>query len=244
MSERNTISQEQLQAFVDGQLDSQDKAGVLLALEASDELRMEVADLRRLKDMVCVAYDEVPEPGLQPIDSPRTGRLALAASVGALAMLLATQLVQWALRDGSPDNPPTVTTVTLDSARASLAAGDPELVMFHISTSDDRVGAELLDQVELVAGQYRRWGRSLRIVVIANNEGLRLYQVGHSRNERRIYELFTRFDNITFAACGTTLNRLTRSGDPVQLLPQTILVDSGVVEIAKRQKEGWKYIRI
>jgi intracellular sulfur oxidation DsrE/DsrF family protein len=244
MNSQNNISQEQLEAFVDGQLDAPDKERVLLALEQSEKLRTQVAELRRLKDLVRLAYDEVPEPLPKSIASPPIGGYAAAAAVGALAMLAVTQLIAWNWQGKSSPGEHTIATGPTDPAQTSLAAGDPELVMFHISTSDDRVGAELLDQVELVASQYRQWGRALRVVVVANNEGLRLYQVGHSQNERRIRELFARYDNITFAACGNTLQRLAGSGDRIQLLPQAMVVDSGVAEIARRQKQGWKYIRI
>ena len=244
MSESNSISEEQLHAFVDGQLDGSEQAHVLLALEASDELRAKVAGLRRLKDMVRLAYDDVPLPHARPIVVPRIGGYALAAAAGALITLAVGQLISWNWSSESLHDSRVMTTGPTDASLASFSAGDPEMVMFHISNADDQVAAELLDQVELVASQYRRWGRSLRIVVIANNEGLRLYQIGHKRNERRIEKLFARYDNITFAACGNTLDRLSRAGDPVQLLPQAIVVDSGVAEIARRQKQGWRYIRI
>ncbi|MDH3452381.1 MAG: hypothetical protein OEN20_08170, partial [Gammaproteobacteria bacterium] len=187
---------------------------------------------------------DVPLPHARPIVVPRIGGYALAAAAGALITLAVGQLISWNWSSESLHDSRVMTTGPTDASLASFSAGDPEMVMFHISNADDQVAAELLDQVELVASQYRRWGRSLRIVVIANNEGLRLYQIGHKRNERRIEKLFARYDNITFAACGNTLDRLSRAGDPVQLLPQAIVVDSGVAEIARRQKQGWRYIRI
>ena len=52
MSNRNHVSEEHLEAFVDGQLDVPDKARVLLALERSQALREQVAELRHLKDLV------------------------------------------------------------------------------------------------------------------------------------------------------------------------------------------------
>ena len=201
--------------------------------------------LRRLKDMVRLAYDDVPEPLPRSIASAPVGGYALAAAVGALAMLAVTQLMTWNWNGIPSSRPDTATTAPVEPGQLSLTAGHPELLMFHITSSDDRVGAELLDQVELVANQYRQWGRQLRVVVVANNEGLRLYQVGQSQaNAHRIRELFARYDNVTFAACGNTLQRLTGSGDPIRLLPQALVVDSGVAEIARRQQQGWKYIRI
>jgi len=241
---RNDIAQEQLEAFVDGELDASEKSRVLLALDASAELRAQVAELRRVKDLVRLAYDDVPEPLPRLATARPIGGYALAAATGALMMLAVTQLIAWGWNGDSSPDAHTVASNSADAAHAFPVTGNPELVMFHISTSDDRIGSELLDQVELIAGQYRRWGRTLRVVVVANNEGLRLFQAGRSSNEGRIRELFARYDNITFAACGNTLQRLTSSGDPLRLLPQAIVVDSGIAEIARRQKQGWKYIRI
>lgn len=241
---RNDIAEEQLEAFVDGELEASEKSRVLLALDASAELRAQVAELRRLKDLVRLAYDDVPEPLPRSATARPIGGYALAAAAGALIMLAITQLIAWGWNGGQTPGTQTMASSSADSTQAFAGTGNPELVMFHISTSDDRVGSELLDQVELIADQYRRWGRTLRVVVVANNEGLRLFQAGRSPNEGRIRELFARYDNITFAACGNTLQRLTSSGDPLPLLPQAIVVDSGIAEIARRQKQGWKYIRI
>ena len=120
----------------------------------------------------------------------------------------------------------------------------PEQVLFHLSSGDQQDGQELLDQVELVASHYEKTGQDLRIIVVTNNEGLRLYQAGYSDHAGRIQELYARYDNIVFAACGTTLGKRISTGEEVELLPEVIVVDSGVAEITRRQQQGWKYIRI
>jgi len=158
-------------------------------------------------------------------------------------MLVATQLLGWFPSNRAPNSAASLAVAPVDLP-AQLVSDGPELVMFHISTADEQAATLLLDQVELVATRFRTSRRALRVVVIANNQGLQLYRALQSSQAQRIRQLFARFDNITFAACGTTLARLTDSGDAPRLLPQAIVVDSGVAEIARRQKQGWKYIRI
>ncbi len=238
-------SDQQLEAFVDGQLCHSDRAAVLIAMDESVEIRAKVADLRQLKDIINLAYHDKLDSIVRPVNSIRNfAGFATAAVAGALAMLLFIQLYS-----GYEQAEPVLNNRHLADAPADvnsplLNSGVSEQVLFHISGNDDLMAYELLDQVELVARQYRRWGRALRIIVIANNEGLRMYQVGRSSHANRIRDLYARYDNIVFAACGATLKRFAESDELPELLPQAIVVDSGVAEIARRQLQGWKYIRI
>ena len=240
-----SIPNQQLDAFVDGQLDQNDRVEILDAMGGSGEIRNRVAETRRLKDLVRLAYQD------QRAQSKRSSRPqtkytshVVAAVLGALSMLFLIQLInspaefgpslmdmEMAGRGGNPEFAP-----------AQLRM--PEQVLFHLSSGDQQDGRELLNQVELVASEYEKTGRDLRIIVVTNNEGLRLYQAGYSDHADRIHELYARYDNIIFAACGTTLGKRIMTGEKVELLPEVIVVDSGVAEITRRQQQGWKYIRI
>ena len=60
----------------------------------------------------------------------------------------------------------------------------------------------------------------------------------------RIAELSAQYDNLSFAACKNTINQMRISkGLHIELIPQVKLIDSGIVNVIKRQKQGWNYIR-
>jgi len=77
------LSDEQLNAFVDGQLDADEKSRILSALNADDELSRRACELHRLHDLVQHAYDLPPSASnRQPVNTQRRGwRQAVAAAV-------------------------------------------------------------------------------------------------------------------------------------------------------------------
>jgi len=239
------IPNQQLDAFVDGQLDQNDRIEILDAMGGSGEIRDRVADTRRLKDLVRLAYqDQKAQSSRSSQPQTKYTSHVVAAVLGALSMLFLMQLI----------NSPAEFGRSLKNTEMAGGEGGteftparlqmPEQVLFHLSSGDQQDGQELLDQVEMVASHYEKTGRDLRVIVVTNNEGLRLYQAGYSDHADRIRELYARYDNIVFAACGTTLGKRIRTGEEVELLPEVIVVDSGVAEIVRRQQQGWKYIRI
>jgi hypothetical protein len=228
-----SIPDHQLDAFVDDELDADDRAAVLAGLKRSESAQARVNETRQLKDLLRLAYrDEKPEP--RPPARRNRSLPAIAALLGVIAVTASLSLQR------SETRPAAAETRYAGIATAPVVA---ERVLFHLSSDDRQAALELLDQVELVATAYAREERDLRILVITNNEGLRLYQAGDNLPARRIRELYRRFDNIVFAACGTTL-RKQAAGARIELLPEVIVIDSGVAEIARRQFEGWKYIQI
>jgi intracellular sulfur oxidation DsrE/DsrF family protein len=240
-----SIPDQQLDAFVDDQLDQQDRLEILVAMANSDEIKTRVAESRRLKDLLRLAYpDQRPGANQSPSRPLKYSSQLGAAVLGALAMFFVMQMIKpLASFDTAPGNMELAETAG-DIKSRPVSTPTPDQVLFHLSSGDQQLGQELLDQVELVASQYASTGRDLRILVVTNNEGLRHYQVGYSRHTERIHELYARYDNIVFAACGTTLGKYQGAGESAVLLPEVIVVDSGIAEITRRQQQGWKYIRI
>ena len=57
--------------------------------------------------------------------------------------------------------------------------------------------------------------------------------------------LNARYDNLRFAACGKTLERLRREqGADITVLPAAVVIKSAVSLVTRRQQEGWAYIKI
>ena len=80
--------------------------------------------------------------------------------------------------------------------------------------------------------------------VVANNQGLNLLRIGKSQVSEQIKRLVNRYENLSFAACGKTMERWQGEGEQVTIVPEAIIVRSGVVFIARRQQQGWNYIKV
>ena len=49
---------------------------------------------------------------------------------------------------------------------------------------------------------------------------------------------------IQFSACNNTRTAMEKAeGHPIELLPESTVVPSGVVQIMQRQEAGWSYVR-
>jgi intracellular sulfur oxidation DsrE/DsrF family protein len=60
----------------------------------------------------------------------------------------------------------------------------------------------------------------------------------------RIKNFAASFDNISFAACGNTMKKMSKKeGKAISVFDFAKKVDSGIVQIMKRQDQGWHYLR-
>jgi len=62
MSHDDKFSDEQIQAFVDDEIDTHDRAEIMEAVRNDEELACRVCELLQLKDSVSLAYREPPQP--------------------------------------------------------------------------------------------------------------------------------------------------------------------------------------
>ena len=62
MKKGDYISEEQLNAFVDGELESEEKSSLFSAAEVSPELDQRLCQQHKLKELIQLAYRDVPEP--------------------------------------------------------------------------------------------------------------------------------------------------------------------------------------
>lgn len=93
---RPPSSYEMLVSFADGQLDADDRELVLTLLDMDADLSREVWELRKLKDMVDLSYQELPDLLMAPPGAPSRRprpRLVSVLPVAALAILVSLLLL-------------------------------------------------------------------------------------------------------------------------------------------------------
>lgn len=117
-------------------------------------------------------------------------------------------------------------------------------VLIHVSQANAAHSPETLDEIENLVRYYREQHQSARVEVVINASGLDLVRVDTTRFAERIRRMQRDYDNLTFAACQNTIDRLKREhGIAARLLPGVTVIDSGVAQIMRRQQQGWAYIR-
>ncbi|HFE31672.1 MAG TPA: hypothetical protein ENJ17_00025 [Gammaproteobacteria bacterium] len=230
------VSDELLNSFVDHQLTSEERQEILSRLKRDRVLSDRVCELQHLKEMTRLAFDDIPPSRLpkRVIEEPRSlPRMVAAAAIFCLGLLLGmVGLPQWG--NGEDRNGQT----------ASARNDSLTKVLVHLSSADEAAALNTLGNLEQMLAEYRSKGEPVLVEVIANGGGVKLLGPDTPAIAERIAHLSASYDNLSFAACRNTIEQLQLTeGARIQLLPEVKLIDSGVVEVIRRQRDGWAYIR-
>jgi len=308
MSQEKRFSDEFLNAFVDNQIAAEEKSRAYVEIHQDEELNRQVCELRKLHDLVQLAYREPPAPPVHTITGSNSGRARLRFGVAAsflmtLGIILGSQIRvpepaitpqailapstvtphtsqvataassrQSSLRTNpnktkvvaktapkqlavAPTaNPQEVTPVATAVAPTELApvAAQSEIsgnaqtkVLIHLARDDNTQLSHALDDIEGLLKHYREANLNARVEVVVNGGGLALVRTDTSAFAERIQRLQQEYDNLTFAACQNTIDRLRHDkGIIVRLLPGVVTIDSGMAEIMRRQNQGWTYVQV
>ena len=240
MSREQKFSDEFLNAFVDDQLSPDEKSRVYPQITGDQALSREVCELRKLRDLVRLAYNDVePQaPSAHALPRRHTG-LGLAA---ALAVVL-SGVIGWVLHERVA---PTDTNVQAGtpSRLPALNPNEPVKIVVHLSEDEPAHVRQVLDDVEGLLQLYRANARSARVEVVMNGEGLSLVRADTSAAPERVRRMQKEYDNLSFVACQNAIDRLKRDqGIVAKLLPGVVVIDSGMAQLMRRQQQGWAYIQ-
>ncbi|GMR21027.1 MAG: hypothetical protein BMS9Abin36_1625 [Gammaproteobacteria bacterium] len=249
------ISDEFISAFVDDQLTSEEKAEAYQAIHNDSEANTRVCDLRKIRDLLQLAYKT---PPVLPVCSTRpkqkslfSGNIAAGIAAG-VALVLGVSLGFQLNSDSSHvasapvDTGVRTAAYTSDDNTSTMVATSGQVnILIQLNSGDRAHIEESLNEVESVLNYYREIGQSARVEVITNGDGLTLLRKDISPFAERVKSMQREYDNLTFVACQNTINRLNaEQGITVQLIPGTVVIDSAVAQIMRRQQQGWAYIQV
>jgi intracellular sulfur oxidation DsrE/DsrF family protein len=249
MNDKVKISDEMLNAFVDGQLTTEEKEQLYVSLTKDDDLKKTICELRSCKDLVQLAYQQPPaSPGgfNDNNGSSASGSRHWATGIAASILLAVGAVIGWQFGSVtsndliySASNAHTATSVK------AMADDNSTKVLFHLNSRDPEKVREALEELEGVLKFYKRTGQNARIEMITNGGGIDLLRSDTSPYPDRVLALQEQYPNLTFVTCQNTIDRLKEErGVTAQLLPGTVVIDSGVAQIMRRQREGWAYIQV
>ena len=239
MSTQDEYSQEQLSAFVDNELDSNERASILTAAQHDKSLSEEIEALHQYNDLIKLAYHDVisdKKPDQLPYSSfSRYSRISIAASI----LLVFGIIIGWQL---------TAMTTNHTNPIQSLSQLDPSRfkqnkILIHINAMDrDRID-KALTKTELLLQNAKQLGKPLQLEIVVNASGINMLRTG-SPYSQRIHSITQQYDNVSFMACGFAMeNMRMKEGSEIKLLPEAKKVDAALEEILRRLKSGWLYLR-
>jgi intracellular sulfur oxidation DsrE/DsrF family protein len=146
---KQEFSDEFLNAFVDNQLTLEEKDRAYLRVSQDETLGRRVCELRKVQDMVRLAYQDVPGVPAQPRPTGTYGRLGLGFAAGiALAVGVA---LDWVLHQPEPAHVVSAPAATAVPAIAQPAAAP--VVVARAAPAPAAVGPETVVLAPLPAGE-------------------------------------------------------------------------------------------
>lgn len=254
--EQYEISDEILNAFIDGEIESEEKIEILRQLSENPQLTQRACELVRTKELLHAAYrSATPDTGEGGVRAGGGKRGSLrSGGWGAVAasLLIGVVLINAPLREAPPPSSPVAAQSGASSggyyspAAFRQAEQDASMrIVFHLTTSDPLRMEKLLDDVHSLLQQTTELQQSAVVEVIANGDGLGMFRSDVSSFGERIHEMSSLNQNLRFVACQRTIDRLESGGEgKVHLLPEVIRAGSGISQVIQRQQQGWSYIQI
>lgn len=227
-------SRQLLQAYVDFELETTAALELEAHLRSCAECREQYAASRRLRAVVGAALPPARAP-----DALRRGiakRLHVRDDAGR---------ARWSRRDALIAVPAAAAlfaagALLAPGARTLLPGARVEKIVYHINEGTDPATA-----LRNIANHLQSAPR-LKAVVVAHNKGVDFLLAGARDGDGRLYEdqvAALKVRGVDFRVCGNTLSR--RQIDPARVIPEAVLVPSGVAEIGRLQaEEGYSYMRL
>ncbi len=243
----NKISEEILNAFIDGEIESEEKIDILRQLSENPELTRRACELIRTKELLRSAYSGVTPPVLEePIALHTRSQRFKQGGWGALAASLLAALLLWQGAGEQVLHPPSLQQSAFSQVAFQQAEESAALrIVFHLTSSNPLRMGKLLDDVESLLQQTGDMDQNAVVEVIANGEGMDLYRSGVTSFGERIHEMTEDHQNLRFVACQRTIDQLESDGEGrIHLLPDVVRAGSGISQVIQRQQQGWSYIQI
>ncbi len=130
------------------------------------------------------------------------------------------------------------------SITGALAQGVTHYVAIHVDQNDPQVMNMALNNAQNITTYYEAQGDTVVIEMVAYGPGLNMLLEGRSPVADRISMMSLQYENLSFAACGNTMRKMSaKAGEELTLLDEAAMVPSGVVQLISLQEQGYAYIR-
>jgi intracellular sulfur oxidation DsrE/DsrF family protein len=240
---KETFSDEYLNAYLDNQLEADERAQLLDELRRDGELSERVCKLQKVKEMVQLAYHnfDAEQSSQQP-----QHRKPIWPAIAASFLLGIGLLTGWFANSQYGHQPRLLELAKAAQTSNTKASANEEFrIVLHVDSADPERYNVMLDETEQLLKTSAQQQQKVRVEILTNGGGLMLVEKGNEAYTKRLQSLAKQYDNLGLLVCKRALDNLkAEKGVQLDLVPEARVVDSAMNEVIKRQQEGWAYIRI
>ena len=192
MSNSDKIDEMMISAFVDNQLDAENREAIVIEMDEDEELRDKVYQIRRAKDLIKLAFSDIKpsEFNDKKFANPlrRQYMTRIAAAFSAIAISLGSGFA------GYHYSQDTMTGLSL----SELTQEEDQRIILHIDAPDPKQFESTLAYTEKFLNQNKNNVKA-KIEVVANAGGIDLLREDFPLSEK-VTRIMNEHDNITFIA--------------------------------------------
>jgi intracellular sulfur oxidation DsrE/DsrF family protein len=237
MKHDQQLSDEYLNAFVDGELAAAERTQAMEQISNDPQLKKQVCELNMLKEMMRISYRH-------PTDSKADTRQQrwpyLRHAVAACCLMVIGVMAGWLGHGRLVDDG--ILKTEMVSLKNAVSRTDH--ILLHLDTASPAKFERALNQTEKLLDEASEAGQDIQVHLAANSHGIDLFRVSTTPYASRIRELQQRYPNLTLIGCAQTIRRLEESKQNVALLPDVDVVPSVLDEVVSDLKDGWTYLKV
>jgi len=248
MNKQNRYSDEHINAYIDGELDTDERARLLFDEQHDAALSQRINDARVLKEKVQLAYADLSTAGITrgPIKRSTLFNSKRSLVAGIAILLITTAFVLPAIignNDIVVAKQLIKNTPLLQADAIAKTIGSRKKVVINISQYQANDFDNTLKNIENILQEHRD-DSTFKIELVAHKAGLKALDTKTSRHVEQITLLTKRFDSFDVVACAKSMADLATAGDPIQLMKSILITPSAAEQIARRTSQGWMYLKL
>ena len=242
MTDKKTITEAQLHAFIDHELCDEEQNEILNLTNEDPALFKTVDEIRHDMDMVTMAYHNLPITKSISNSSAKKNRIQNRYPALAASLLLGLGSVSgWLIANHVDRNVSPSITMIDDFDPINLTA---DKILIHVNTLDDSKVTGALNKIEKILEESDKNQNHVKLEVVASAEGLFILRQG-SPYANKITSLSKKYKNVEFLACGVAMEvAKLKEQNEINLLPEVEKIPAAVNEIIEKLGTGWVYSRL
>ena len=140
-----------------------------------------------------------------------------------------------------------IALMAIGFASSSPAASEKlHRIVIQVDQNDPQVMNLALNNATNVIEYYRTKNQDVEIEIVTYGPGLHMLRADTSPVQDRVKRLKDMVfpGKIVFSACNHTKQGMEKTeGHAISILPDAVIVPSGVVRLIELQEQGWSYVR-
>ena len=247
MNKQIQHSDEHINAYIDGELDNDERTRLLFDEQEDSELAQRISDARALKEKVQLAYADTPANKVSKKSFSCTAHsnrpLSFAAGFAILAIVTALLSFNSNNYDINAAKLLIKNTQAISPDKINAAVGNNNKVVINLSMYQPESFDSTIDSIEALLLEHSA-DQSFSVEVVANKNGLKALDTKTSIHAERISLIAQRYDNLDIVACAKSMANLADSGNPIKLMKDILVSPSAAEQVAKRMSDGWMFLKL